>query len=351
MSKLLIINILFLFPSISLAQSLNLEDPTIFDFIYIQNTYQKEKNVINTLNSKIKNYQTEILTLDKEIEVLDNQISRYKSIYSLLLKYYYLVSIQTKTNNLFIISSSNPSNLFQRYNYLYLMINYIKSLTDYIKLKNEYYTSKKLLLDSYKSTLNVFLSELQNKNIEFDNKFKNYLIITKQMQQKSEDIRITMKSDYSAYSDIKFIIKNSSEQCNGIVKNYNFIGKTPITNPIIISSFGKHNHPVLPNIVINNDGIDLYSETDTIIKSVKAGNVVKVLNINNKSFSIIVNHGDYFSVYSNLSNVFVKEGDDVATGEQIASISKISSKYSFPCLNIQIWYKTEKLNPKNYLDL
>jgi murein DD-endopeptidase MepM/ murein hydrolase activator NlpD len=175
------------------------------------------------------------------------------------------------------------------------------------------------------------------------------------MQQNATKIRNTLQNQYDSFTLIENSIINYVN-FNSIDDTIDFsvlIGtmKSPIKDAIIISSFGVHSHQYLKNVTIKNDGIDLYSQIDTIAKCVYKGQIVTIVSIYKSGKSVIVKHGDFFTVYSNLNNIYVTKNQIVYENQPIGSLSVKTSKYSFPCLNFQIWKNNEKLNPNIYLNL
>ena len=85
----------------------------------------------------------------------------------------------------------------------------------------------------------------------------------------------------------------------------------------VSQKFGKQPHPALKGIVINNNGINIQTKQDEKVKCIFNGEVRKVALIGVLGNSVIINHGDYFSVYAGLKEVFVKSGDQVTANQEI----------------------------------
>lgn len=94
----------------------------------------------------------------------------------------------------------------------------------------------------------------------------------------------------------------------------------PVDKGIITSQFGVHRHPVLAYVTEDNIGIEITSSGLTIVKSIFKGIVANVFGINGANFTIIVRHGKYLSVYTNVVNVKVRPGDTVESGQAIAEV-------------------------------
>jgi septal ring factor EnvC (AmiA/AmiB activator) len=88
----------------------------------------------------------------------------------------------------------------------------------------------------------------------------------------------------------------------------------------ISQKFGKQAHPALKGIVINNNGINIQTRQDEKVKCIFNGEVRQVATIGVIGNSVIINHGDYYSVYAGLKEVFVKRGDKVTANQEIGQL-------------------------------
>lgn len=349
LNKLFILNIFLLFSSV-LSYSQDNSSFTLFDNFYLSSNIQKQQDNIVQLNSQILTIQSKIYNSQKLINSLDNKNLLYQEIYSKSLKSYFLLNTNSTSTLLFILSANSFNKIYSRIYYIKLLISYIYNLHNYlIILKTELITNKNLY-QNYKKTLNLYLQEIQDKKIDLDSDFLILLKQTKILQQKSDNIRITINNTYKGFSVIEKTILASSNSAS-INKSDFSISCLPLVNPIIISSFGEHSHPYLKNVKLRNDGLDLFSKVDTFPKAVANGIVLKILKIPNFGISIILKHNNFYSVYSYMSNIYVKENDTIKAGFILGSISKTSGKYSFPCLNFQIWKGNVKLDPNIFLNL
>jgi len=125
---------------------------------------------------------------------------------------------------------------------------------------------------------------------------------------------------------------------------------SPVDKGAVISSFGEHPHAEFQNIKIKNNGIDIISASGSTAKVVFDGEVSSVLFIANLNYIVIVRHGDYLTVYSNLQNVTVKKGDKVKTRQTLGTIST-SEGESRSRLHFELWQGTIVQNPSGWLNI
>jgi septal ring factor EnvC (AmiA/AmiB activator) len=111
--------------------------------------------------------------------------------------------------------------------------------------------------------------------------------------------------------------------------------------------FGRQMHPVLKGIQIENDGINIQTKANEPVRVVFDGEVRRIAYIRGIGSTIIVSHGDYYTVYSGLKDVFVKNGQKVSTGDEIARV--LSSSDGISELRFQIRKNIEALDPQDWL--
>lgn len=94
----------------------------------------------------------------------------------------------------------------------------------------------------------------------------------------------------------------------------------PVEKGVITSRYGKQPHPVLPGIVIENNGIDITTEKGAGVRAVFRGEVSSVIVIPGAGKAVIVSHGAYRTVYSNLREVSVVKGQKVETKQVVGTV-------------------------------
>jgi murein hydrolase activator len=115
----------------------------------------------------------------------------------------------------------------------------------------------------------------------------------------------------------------------------------------VSQKFGRQNHPVLKNVVMQNDGVNIQTKQDEKVKSIFDGEVKMVAFIPSIGNSVIISHGEYFTVYSGLKEVFVKKGQKVVTAQEIGQLQVNGEGISE--LRFQIRKNTVALDPQGWL--
>lgn len=118
----------------------------------------------------------------------------------------------------------------------------------------------------------------------------------------------------------------------------------------IVASFGEQQHQELKYVRTSNSGIDIQTTPGADARAVFNGVVTRVFVVPGYNNSIIVRHGNYLTVYSNLSEVYVKAGDQVSTRQPIGRIFVDSEDGNTTILHFQLWKEKTKLNPAPWLE-
>jgi len=163
----------------------------------------------------------------------------------------------------------------------------------------------------------------------------------------TKDSKSTNKSTTSATSKPVVATTENIALSNNFASNK---GKLPypITgNYTIVTRFGTHQHSKW-NVTTSSSGIDIRSQSGAEAKSVFNGEVSYVAAIPGYNTCIIVRHGNYYTFYGNIQNIYVKQGDKVTTGQSLGKVYT-DSDTGFSQMHFQLWRGTSKLNPEPWL--
>jgi murein hydrolase activator len=121
----------------------------------------------------------------------------------------------------------------------------------------------------------------------------------------------------------------------------------PVTTGFISDRFGVHEHPVLKGIKVDNQGVDIQTNAGQSVRAVYDGIVRDVASMPGMNSVVLVQHGDYYTVYAKLRNVSVKNGQRIKARETIGTVA--TNKDGVSEVQFQIWKETSRLNPENWL--
>ena len=123
----------------------------------------------------------------------------------------------------------------------------------------------------------------------------------------------------------------------------------PVERGVITEHFGINQHPVLTNVQTRNNGVSIATEAGSKVRAIFNGEVSRVFGITGGNTAVIIRHGKYLSVYSNLREVIVKKGDKVATKQTIGTVYTDTDDDNKSILKFQIWLENQKLNPEEWI--
>ena len=212
--------------------------------------------------------------------------------------------------------------------------------------------SEKQQLDSERGEQQSLVNDLAKKEKQLKTELK-----TKEQQAKALDAQIRKiieeeirKAKEAAASTGTPSFSMTPEQ-KELAENFTTNKGTlpwPVERGVITGRFGKQKHPVLAGIETYNNGVEITTEKGASARAIFDGTVSRILNIPGAGKAIIVSHGDYFSVYNNLSDVFVAAGQSIKTKQEIGLVSTNSSTNE-TITELQIWKGNKKLNPAQWL--
>jgi septal ring factor EnvC (AmiA/AmiB activator) len=116
---------------------------------------------------------------------------------------------------------------------------------------------------------------------------------------------------------------------------------------ILTRRYGKQNHPTLPGIIIESNGVHIRTEKGSNARAVFEGTVLQIQSVSGKK-AVYIQHGNYITIYNNMETVTVTKGDKVSVKQSIGKIytDKISDKTT---LKFQIYKNTTRLNPADWI--
>ena len=121
----------------------------------------------------------------------------------------------------------------------------------------------------------------------------------------------------------------------------------PVEQGFVSEKFGVNVHPVFKQVKLNNAGITITTSRNADVRAVFKGVVTEIMFIPGDNNVVIVRHGNYLTVYSNLVEIFIKKGDTVNVKQKIGKLAVSSGNNS--TLNFQVWRDKDNLDPQLWL--
>ena len=159
--------------------------------------------------------------------------------------------------------------------------------------------------------------------------------------KKNKKSGATTKSDKMALTPAEKILSTTFSNNKGKLP-------WPVERGVVSSSFGKHASAVSDKVTITNNGIDIATTENAKARCVFEGVVVSVVRPSASNIGVIIRHGDYFTVYSQLDEVYVNRGDKVTTKQNIGKVHTDRSEGKTE-IHFELRHGTETLNPSTWL--
>ncbi|GAB2964222.1 peptidoglycan DD-metalloendopeptidase family protein [Hymenobacter coalescens] len=121
----------------------------------------------------------------------------------------------------------------------------------------------------------------------------------------------------------------------------------PVARGFIAQRFGRHPHPVLKHVTVDNRGVDIQTTAGESARAIFDGKVLTVANIAGMNNVVMVQHGEYFTVYAKLRTVSVSEGQQVKMRQPIGTV--YTNGEGTTELQFQVWRNSTNLNPEQWL--
>jgi len=221
-----------------------------------------------------------------------------------------------------------------------------KQLVEFSDNLNQNIALKDTLINEFnveKDSLVFLKTEKERIKTELTNKEKELINHINNKKKETEKIEIEI---IEIQRKLAFENHNLSEGL-GFEKNKSKL-IWPVEKGIILSTFGEVYHKDLPGIKVVNNGIEIATEKESIVRSVYNGVVSKIIITPKGLKAVMIRHGEYLTVYSNLKETHVQVGQKVFTGNKIGVVfSKELDNTGI--LEFQIWKGVKKINPMNWL--
>ena len=342
--------------------------------------------MINTLGIEIGLYAKRIQQLEQEVFVTEESITQNQAELQSLKEEYAKLVYHAYYNRgaydrlAFIFSAHSFNQAYKRIKYFQQYSQFrqqqVKKINDKeVELEMELLSLKQskaiLLAEKNKKTKALVSTESEKQQLDLEKDEQQSLVNvlakkekqlktelkTKEQQAKTldaqirkiieEEIRKAKEAAASTGTPSFSMTPEQKELAESFTNNKGTL-PWPVERGVITERFGKQKHPVLAGIETYNNGVKITTEKGASVRAIFDGTVSRVLNIPGAGKAIIVSHGDYFSVYNNLSDVFVTPGQSLKTKQEVG-LAFTNSSNNETITELQIWKGNKKLNPAQWL--
>ena len=365
---------------------------------------EERKRYILAINNDVEALERELNALERQLRTLQRDLQDKKKKYESSVQYLYRnKSVEEKL--MFIFSAKSLGQTYRRLRYVREYATYQRLQGEEILRKQEQIKKKRAELQQVKKAKENLLKdrELEKQKLESQEKEKRALVTSLQKKQKGlqnevskkrrEANQLNARIDKLIAEEIERARKRAAEEARreaaarkkaeskegksssasrGTTKKAasleaysmskadrelsgNFAGNRgklpmPISGPYIITShYGQYAVEGLRNVKLDNKGIDIQGKPGAQARAIFDGKVAAVFQLNGL-FNVLIRHGNYISVYCNLSSASVKSGDTVKTKQAIGQVFSDATDNGRTVLHFQLRKEKEKLNPEPWLN-
>jgi len=341
---------------------------TLNELKLINNRVNQRNELIATLKKEINYLNTQIDVNNLTVRKLNKELETLKQEYARIV--YFAYKHQTAYNKLiYLFSAEDLNQAYQRLRYIDQVSAFIRTESAHIKEResdkvaelnklNDQMAEKSRLLDKEnvqilkleqeKIQKNQLKQQLQGKEKQLTAELRKKEKESNKLKKKIEDIiaretkpKVTKsgKTEYALSPEEKLLSASFSSNKGSL--------PWPILKGMISETFGVHQHPVLKNVKTKNNGIDIATSKGEKARAIFDGEIVSVTKITTTNIAVIIKHGDYFTVYSNLDEVFVRQGDMVSTKEDLGNVH--TSLKGITELHFEVWKGKTIQNPAYWI--
>ena len=327
-----------------------------------------QKKLIMNINNQLNIIIDEIERNSIELNKLLTKQKKVKEDYaSMILKSY---KHKSKLNRIiFVFSANNFTQAYKRLQYYKQYVKYKDKQIKQIKLTTTLVDNVLEELDEQKNQKKslILANEKIKINLDKENLIQKNMIVEIRSDEKrfANQIRIKQKQAQDIDKQIEMIIAEATAKVKNkglpefnltveaklISKKFNENkGKLPwpVEKGIVILKYGKQPHPIVRTTTIQSNGVRILTSQNQEVRAIFDGKVYSIIISKNGSHAILVQHGNFFTVYKNLSEIYVKKGETIETKQVIGKL--ITNKSSGQTiLNFSIFKDGVTQNPSAWI--
>ncbi len=358
-----------------LKQTKENREATYSRFITLQRQINRRLQLIETLQAEVLLILENVSRTTGAVQALTDDVDRLKSEYAVMVRQAYRQRL-VRSDWLFILSASSFNDAFRRWQYLRqydryrqkqarLIIDTQETLLAKIANLEKRKSEKERLLATEQrhsemlgleiSAKNRILEELKGSESRLSRqlaaKRKAAAKLTAAIEKVIHDEMEKAKRAERATANVNVSPSATAASNSSSVKNLSYefrrnrgILPWPVNNGVVTGYFGRQQHPTIKSVEIINNGIDIRTDQGAQVQAVFEGTVVGTQFIPGFDYMVILQHGDYYTVYSNLEEVKVRKGDRVKLRQSIGIVST-DRKTNTSEVHFEVWKEKTRLDP------
>ncbi len=324
------------------------------------------KSVIRNIRQELKYLERTIDSKEDTVKILRKDVDRLKEEYSrMICKAYQTRKSYDKAQ--YILAASDFNQAYKRMKYLQQYSRFRKQQAKEIRTKKSELEKQLITLQNARALQSRLLNQSKTEIANLNNERQDKDRYVKQLSKKEGQLRAELRKKRRIYNQIEDEIRRIMAEAIGENVDGNTFAMTPemkiisnefgknkgklpwpVERGVITSKYGRHKHEVLKNVIIENNGVDIATSPGQAVRAIFEGQVNSIMSFKGANLTVVIQHGEYFTVYHGLVNVRVRKGDIVQRLEIIGNaFGGADDKRSQ--IQFQLWKGTDSVNPEIWL--
>ena len=370
----------------------------------LQTVKKKEKSAVNVVivqSTKIKLKEKLINTTEKQTKLLGNdmyinqvQINKLKKELVILKENYAEMIVKSyksrsaESRAMFLLSSENFLQAYKRAQYMKQYTSYRKTQGEEIKTKSDKLTDFNQKLNIQKTAKQKLIAENEKERLSLEKEKKEQLklvsVIKKDKNKISQEIRKRQQEYRTIDRQINKLIREAIAAANrkAALEKAKANPSAPVSKSAVSSSkieltpeakliadnfranrgrlpypvekgyislgYGNQTHPLFNTITVHNSGVEITTDRGASARAVFGGEVTSVIVLSPVNKAVMIQHGDFFTVYQNLSSVNVSKGEKVSIKQSLGKV-RTNGETGKTIIKFLILQNTTYNNPEGWL--
>ena len=347
-----------------LAENASKSSTMLSDLSLIRKKVSNRKALVDESDKEIRRLNDNIYLTQRQINRIQARVDTLTSHYARLVRSAYK-NRDARVWYMYMLASDNLGQAFRRFGYFKNLSNQMKNEAQEIRAVKEELEMERVRLGELREEAEKVKADRVK---ELDELKKDEARVNKVVQQLNKDKKkyqqqlASKKKEVDALNrEIERIVAAAMKASSGKSGSNKTVVDTkldeqfsknkgklpwPADGPVV-DRFGKHYHPVYKNLQLPpNNGFDLTLAKDTKVRAVFDGVVKQVMVMPGYNQCVMVQHGNYFTLYCKLKSIAVKEGDKVKTSDILGTIDTINGQTQ---LHFELWKGSKPQDPEQWL--
>jgi len=344
-----------------LKQTKKDEKATVTKLNILNNNIKERKRLIRSINNEISALDNNIQALGKKKQGLQTELEQLKADYARLVRETHYADIN-QSALLFLLSAETFQQGIRRMRYMTEFMQYRKKQAAQITRTQADIDIQNDLLNQRKAERNQALTaqKREQDNLKRDERKQQKMLadLKKQTKNLTAQQKKQQKQADELNKKIEDLIRKQTQTQTTLTKEQQLLAggfeankgrlPWPVEKGFISGYFGTHQHPVYEHVTVNNKGIYIQTTAGSEARAVFEGEVSSCIVLGS-TYAVIVQHGNYRTVYSNLKSLKVKQGDKVKAKDKLGVILSNTDEDNKTELYFQIYKDRTLQNPALWL--